>query len=118
MATVRIMRADSNSFPFVTLHGHLLDLYALAGLLSFDSFRMTRERTRVVRVDASGRDMWWLPIHRYAIRSFLASGGTTMRIRAYAMTPYAAANAMRTAFRKFKKLCIDIGWATSFNFPA
>jgi hypothetical protein len=118
-ATVRIMRADSNSFPFVPLHnGHLLDLYALAGLLSFDSFRMTRERTRVVRVDASGRDMWWLPINRYAIRSFLASGGTTMRIRAYAMAPYAAAKAMRTAFRKFKKLCIDIGWATSFNFPS
>ena len=29
-AAVRIMRADSNNFPFVTLHnGHLLDLYAL-----------------------------------------------------------------------------------------
>jgi hypothetical protein len=57
-ASVRIMRADSNSFPFVELHnGHILDLYALAGLLSFDSFRMGRERTRVVRVDANGRDM-------------------------------------------------------------
>jgi hypothetical protein len=58
-----------------------------------------------------------MPITRFAIRSFLSSGGTTMRIRAYAMTPYATARAMRTAFRKLKKLCIDLAWDTTFNFP-
>jgi hypothetical protein len=41
-----------------------------------------------------------------------------MRIRAFAMTPYAAAKAMRAAYRKFKKQCIDISWTPSFNFPS
>lgn len=118
-ASASIMRADSNSFPFVALqNAGILDLYTLAGLLSFNRFSVTRERTRVVRVDDNGTDMWWLPIHRYAINSFLSSGGTSMRIRAYAQTPYAAAKAMRTAFRKFKKLCIDLNWTPWFHFPS
>jgi len=99
------MVADSNNFPFVTLHNAgVIDLFALAGLLSFNSFRIARERTRVVRVDAAGGNMLFPPISRFVIRSFLNSGGTNMRIRAFAMTPYATAKAMRTAFRKFKKL--------------
>ena len=121
-ASVRIMRADSSagadSFPFAALHPKTLDLFALAGLLSFNSFRIARGRTRVVQVDAAGNDMWWWPMTRSAIRSFLASGGTSIRIRAYAMTSYAAGKAMRTAFRKFKKLCIDLKWGTSFNLPS
>jgi len=86
--------------------------------LSFNSFRIARERTRVVRVDAAGGNVLFPPISRFAIRSFLNSGGTTMRIRAFAMTPYAAAKAMRAAYRKFKKQCIDISWTPSFNFPS
>lgn len=117
-ASARIMCADSDSFPFVELHNNdTLDLFALAGLLSFKSFRINRERTRVVRVDANGNDMWYLPVHRYAIRSFLNSGGTSMRLRAYAMEAAAAGRAMRTARKKFKKLCIDVGWDTPFHFP-
>jgi hypothetical protein len=118
-ATARIMAADSNTFPFVTLHNAgVIDLFALAGLLSFNSFRIARERTRVLRVDAAGGNVLFPPMSRFAIRSFLNSGGTNMRIRAFAMTPYATARAMRTAFRKFKKLCIDITWSPSFNFPS
>jgi hypothetical protein len=113
------MRADSNTFPFVDLHNNgTLDLFAMAGLLSFNSFRINRERTRVVRVDEGGNDMWYLPVHRYAIRSFLDSGGTSLRLRAYAMESFAAGKAMRTARKKVKKLCIDLGWDTSFNFPS
>src|SRR6476661_5759462 len=94
-ATVRIMAADSNTFPFATLHNAgVIDLFALAGLLSFNSFRIARERTRVVRVDAAGGSILFPPINRFAIRAFLNSGGTSMRIRAFAMTPYAAARAM------------------------
>lgn len=118
LASARIMRADSNSFPFVELHNDdTLDLFAMAGLLSFDSFRIDRERTRVVRVDDNGNDMWYLPVNRYAIRSFLNSGGTSLRLRAYAMESAAAGKAMRTARKKFKKLCIDLDWDTPFNFP-
>jgi len=103
-ASTRIMAADSNTFPFVTLHNAgVIDLFALAGLLSFNSFRIARERTRVVRVNAAGGNVLFPPISRFAIRSFLNSGGTTMRIRAFAMTPYAAARAMRAAFRKFQE---------------
>lgn len=119
-ASARIMRADSNSFPFVDLHNDgdgTLDLFAMASLLSFNSFRIARERTRVVRVDDNGNDMWYLPVHRYAIRSFLDSGGTSMRLRAYGMEPQAMAKGMRTARKKFKKLCIYLGWDTPFNFP-
>jgi hypothetical protein len=118
-ANARIMVADSNTFPFVTLHNAgVIDLFALAGLLSFNSFRIARERTRVLRVDAAGGNVLFPPMSRFAIRSFLNSGGTTMRIRAFAMTPYATAKAMRAAFRKFKKQCIDITWTPSFNFPS
>jgi hypothetical protein len=118
-ASTRIMAADSNTFPFVTLHNAgVIDLFALAGLLSFNSFRIARERTRVLRVDAAGGNVLFPPMSRFAIRSFLNSGGTTMRIRAFAMTPYATAKAMRAAFRKFKKQCIDITWTPSFNFPS
>jgi hypothetical protein len=118
-ANARIMVADSNTFPFVTLHNAgVIDLFALAGLLSFNSFRIARERTRVLRVDAAGGNVVFPPMSRFAIRSFLNSGGTTMRIRAFAMTPYATAKAMRAAFRKFKKQCIDITWTPSFNFPS
>jgi hypothetical protein len=118
LASVRIMRADSDTFPFVALHEQgILDLFALAGLLSFDSFQIARERTRVVRVDDTGNDMWYLPVHRTAIRSFLDSDGTSMRLRAYAMEPGAASRAMRTARKKFKKLCIDLAWDSSFHFP-
>src|SRR4029079_3046127 len=67
-ATARIMVADSNTFPFVTLHNAgVIDLFALAGLLSFNSFRIARERTRVVRVDATGGNMLFPPISRFAI---------------------------------------------------
>lgn len=117
-ASARIMCADSDSFPFVDLHNdRTLDLFAMAGLLSFNRFQIGRERTRVVRVDDDSNDMWYLPVHRYAIRSFLDSGGTSMRLRAYAMESAAAGKAMRTAHKKFKKLCIDVGWDTSYNFP-
>ena len=119
-ASVRIMREDSaDGFPFVELHNNgTLDLFSLAGLLSFKRFRINRERTRVVQVDASGNDMWWSPMTRSTVRSFLDSGGTSIRIRAYAMTSYATGKAMRTAFRKFKKLCIDLKWSTPFNVPS
>lgn len=120
-ASVRLMCADSadgaNSFPFAALHPNP-DLFALAGLLSFNSFQLGRGRTRVVQVDSSGNDMWWWPMTRSAIRGFLDSGGTSIRVRAYALTPQAAGEAMRTAYRKFKKLGIDITWSPSFNFPS
>ncbi len=120
-ADVRIMRADSDDFPFVTLHDDgVLDLFRLAGVASFKSpasyFDPVRPRTRVVRVDDDGNDMWYLPVTRPDIQAFLDSDGTSMRLRAFAMEQSAAGRAMRTAHKKFKKLCIDLSFGTSFNF--
>lgn len=118
---VRIMRADSENFPFVTLHEQgVLDLFRLAGVASFEGagsyFSPVRPRTRMVRVDDDGNDMWYLPVTRPDIRAFIDSDGTSIRLRAYAMEQYAAGKAMRTARKKFKKLCIDLNFGTSFNF--
>jgi hypothetical protein len=54
-------------------------------------------------VDAAGGNVLFPPMSRFAIRSFLNSGGTTMRIRAFAMTPYATAKAMRAAFQQIQE---------------
>ncbi|QQR87111.1 MAG: hypothetical protein IPJ76_02470 [Flavobacteriales bacterium] len=115
---VRVMVADSSTFPFVALHtAGTLDLFALAGLLSFNSFPLFNARTRMVMVDASGADMWWRPVTRPDIKAFISSGGTSARFRCYAVEPYAQGRAMRTAHNKFKKLCIDLDFDRSFNFP-
>jgi hypothetical protein len=120
---VRIMRADSDSFPFVDLHNSRdLDLFRLARLASFESagahFDPRRERTRVVMVDQNGEDLWYIPINRWIIRDFLNTNGTSSRLRAYAMEADAFASGMRTARNKLKKLCIDLNFDTPYNFPS
>ncbi len=116
---VRVMRADSATFPFAALHNAgTLDLFALAGLLSTSSFPIFKARTRVVMVDAAGADMWWRPITRPDIKAFLASGGASSRLRCYALEPRGVGKAMRTAHNKYKKLCIDLSFDASFHFPS
>lgn len=104
-----VFRMDSAVYPLAADHPAVFDLFAMAGVLSFDSFNVFRERTRVVQVDAGGSDAWYLPVGRSTIQSFLDTGSP--RLRVYAWKNYPASRAMRFARQKFRKLCllIDFG---------
>lgn len=100
-----VLRMDSALFPLAADHNAgVFDLFAMAGIVSFSSFRINRERTRVVIVDSTGRDQWFLPVGRSVIQSFLDTGAP--RLRVYAWENYAASRAMRSARRKLRKLFI------------
>lgn len=115
---IRVMVMDSTTFPMAEQHiAGTFDLFAMAGLLSTDSFSVFGRRAKLVMVDDQGKDMWWRPITRPDIKDFLASGGSSCRLRCYALDPDGVGRAMRTAHNKFKKLCIDLSFDASFHFP-
>lgn len=115
---VRVMVMDSTTFPMAEQHSAgTFDLFAMAGLLSTESFAIFAPRTKVVMVGEAGQDLWWRPITRPDIKDFLDSGGTSCRLRCYALEPDGVGRAMRTAHNKFKKLCIDLSFDASFHFP-
>lgn len=112
----RVLRMDSAVYPLAADHNAgVFDLFALAGLLSGDSFRIARERTRVVIVDTTGSELWYLPVGRSVIQSFLDTGSP--RLRVYALQNYAASRAMRFARHKLRNLfvLVDFGPIETFS---
>lgn len=101
----RILRMDSATYPLAADHAAgVFDLFGLAGLLSTDGFRIARSRTRVVTVDSGGRDLWYVPVGRSVIQSFLNTGSP--RLRVYAWDNHAASRAMRLARQRLRKLLV------------
>ena len=93
---------------------HLLDLYALAGLLSFDSFSFGRART-MVKVIGLGGEPNLLPTNRFEISRFLA--GEDIRLQIFAISPRALNDCLKVAQKKFKKMGIFLQWNDSFGIP-
>lgn len=111
----RVLRMDSASYPLAADHAAgVFDLFALAGVLSFDSFRINRERTRVVIVGADGSDQWYLPVGRSVIQSFLDTGSP--RLRVYAWQNHAASRAMRFARRTLRQLLVRVDFGAIERF--
>lgn len=92
-----------------------LDLYALAGVLSFDSFQVERPRTWVRVVGDDGQDNFF-PVTRWVIKEYLESKGEKRRLRVYAMDRQAVAERLDVAVDKCRKLGIRLSWNQSTAF--
>lgn len=101
--TVRQMHTDG-----------VIDLFALANLLSFDSFSFNRPRT-LVRVMDFGGSPRLFPVNRFDISSFL--DGTDVRLQIFACTPKAQDEALRNAKKKFKKMGVKLNWNVYMDVP-
>ncbi len=107
----RVLLLDSAKTPLYEWHNDgTLDLYAMAGLLSLDSFEVSqRIRSEVRRVDENGVESVW-PVTRFTIAEYLDSEGEDCRLRVYAMQRNVIAEKLRTARKKAKKLGIRLSW--------
>jgi hypothetical protein len=89
-----------------------IDLYALAQLLTVDSWDGVNPypgaRTVIKAVSDDGQHETLLPIMRYTLAKYIDEGKG--RIRLYAMSDAVAAEKMRVASDRFKKLGIRLSW--------
>jgi hypothetical protein len=114
----RVFVLDSNTVPLWQLHRDgTLDLYAMAGLLSFDSFAIgaAHPNTVVKSVGSDGEDNLW-PVSRWTIAKYLESEGRDRRLRVYAMSRRIIARNLRTASRKLDEIGVVLKWNDGENF--
>jgi hypothetical protein len=113
----RVFRLDSATAPLWQWHRDgTIDLYAMAGLTSFDSFDVARKRTLVRSANADGTIESSLPINRWTLGHYIDSEGKDGRIRVYALDSGAVADFIRVATKKFKKLGINLDWNDGGRF--
>jgi hypothetical protein len=116
-ATHRVFRLDSATAPLWQWHQDgVIDLYAMAGLISFDSFEINRRRTMVRSTNADGTIESSVPINRWTLAHYIDSDGREGRIRVYALTPGAVKDFVQVAVDKFKKLGIQLEWNDGGRF--
>ncbi|MBU0653568.1 MAG: hypothetical protein KJ914_00375 [Gammaproteobacteria bacterium] len=116
-ATHKVFRLDSATAPLWQWHqDERLDLYAMAGLISFDSFNIRRKRTMVRVTNADGTIESSLPINRWSLAHYIDSNGAEGRIRVYALTPDAVKDFVQVTIAKFKKLGIKLNWNDGGRF--
>jgi hypothetical protein len=114
----RVFVMDSNTVPLWQMHeAGTIDLYAMAGLLSFDSFSIgaAHPNTLVKSVGDDGSDNWW-PVNRWVISKYLESQGADKRLRVYAMDRRTVAQMLRTASRKHAEIAVILEWNDRENF--
>jgi hypothetical protein len=115
----RVFVMDSDQVPLWRMHNDgIIDLYAMAGLLSFSSFTLggAHPNTVVKSVDSAGNDNFW-PVTRWTISKYLESQGRDRRLRLYAMSRPVIANMLGTASRKLKEIGVILEWNDGTNFP-
>ena len=115
----RVFMLDSANTNLVDWHNdRTLDLYALAGVLSFHSLQVQRPRTWVCVVGEDGMDSIF-PITRWAIKDYLESRGERIRLRVYAMDSQAVSERLDVAVDKCRKLGVRLSWdqGTAFYSP-
>ena len=111
-----VFMLDSANTPLWQWHQDgTLDLYALAGVLSFDSFQVERPRTWVRVVGEDGQDNFF-PVTRWVIKEYLESKGKKRRLRVYAMDRQAVAERLDVAVNKCHKLGVQLSWNQSTAF--
>jgi hypothetical protein len=116
-ATHRVFRLDSGTAPLWQWHQDgTIDLYAMAGLISFDSFNVMRRRTMVRSTNADGTIESSLPINRWTLAHYIDSNGQDGRIRVYALSPDAVKDFVQVSIDKFKKLGIKLQWNDGARF--
>jgi hypothetical protein len=112
----RVLVLDSDKVPLAEWHRRgLLDLYAMAGVFSNDSFTLLRSRTVVKIVGPDGQDSA-IPVGRLQISRFLESDGHLWRLRVYALSRQALAQHLATATEKCQQLGLRIRWNDGARF--
>lgn len=108
----RVFVMDSQQVPLWQMHERgEIDLYAMAHLLSFDSFSIgtAHPNTLVEVVRDDGEKRWW-PVNRLDISTYLESRGSDRRLRVYAMDRQAVAQRLKTANRKLEEIGVVLRW--------
>lgn len=114
----RVFVMDSKDVDLWRMHDdEVIDLYAMAGLLSFDSCSpfSANPNTVVKSVGSDGSDNLW-PINRWTISKYLESKGDEKRLRVYAMSRRTIAQMLTTAFQRFDELGVILEWNDGVNF--
>lgn len=114
----RVFVMDSATVPLWQMHeAGTIDLYALAGLNSFDSFSLgaAHPNAMVRSVGADGSDNWW-PVTRWTISKYLESRGAERRLRVYAMSDRTIAQMLDTTSRKLEEIGVVLEWNDGGNF--
>lgn len=111
------LRMDSANLPLWDLHERgVIDLFALAGLLSFNSFEVfPRPRTAVHTVDQDGNDTLW-PVTRWTIARYLQTRGESNRLRVYALSRQALGDKLTRATEKLEQLGLRLSWNDGDRF--
>jgi hypothetical protein len=114
----RVCVMDSEDVDLWRMHEDgELDLYAMAGVLSFDSFALGSEHpnTVVKSVGADGTDNWW-PVTRWTISKYLESNGEAKRLRVYSMSHRVAVERQSLTSRKLDEIGIVLDWNDGEEF--
>jgi hypothetical protein len=106
----RVFMLDSAITPLWQWHDDgRINLYEMAGL-GAGGIDPRRRRTMVRSVSLDGASESSLPVNTWQLSHYLDSKGADGRIRVYALTKDAAADFVRVASDKFKKLGIHLVW--------
>ncbi|NOH02901.1 MAG: hypothetical protein HND47_13540 [Chloroflexi bacterium] len=112
----KVFMLDSVHVPLWKWHNEgTIDLYSLAGLLSFSPFSIQHPRTMVRTVSGSSTNNWF-PVTRWVISRHLESQGREYRLRVFAMTPQAVAEKLELSVEKCAKLGIKLSWNWNHQF--
>lgn len=112
----RVFYLDSAKTDLAGMHQRgELDLYQMAGLLSFQSFDIyPNPRTWVAKVTSDGDEAYL--INRTILSEHISSNGVEHRIRVFALTGSGIAKNMKTSVEKFKQLGIKLDWNDPLYF--
>jgi hypothetical protein len=100
--------------PLAAMHGNSLGLFAMAGVLSFDSFRLFEPRYIVKWIHENGSEST-LRASRYHIARFLETGQPNLRI--YAQSGSELRDSIQFATEHFKAMGIRLSWNQLITVP-
>lgn len=103
---------DSATVPLWQWHeAGTIDLYAMADLLSFESFSFGRPRTSVRVIDQLGNATTF-PATRSDIAAYLDSKGTDVRLQVFSRTNTAIKEFTSVATQKHARIGVRLSWNT------
>ena len=112
----RVFVLDSQDTPLWDWHKRgVIDLYQMAGLVSFDSFQLQRPDT-VVRFTSSDGIESSFPINRWTLAQYIDSNGKDGRIRVYSMSRRVLSDKLKVAREKVERMGVRLSWSDGERF--
>ena len=103
------------AMPLADMHeNQTLDLFSMAGVLSFNSFGIFQPRFTIKWLDRNGSEFTF-PASRYHIAKFLETGEPDLRI--YAQTPSELRDRTQFATKHFNAMGIRLSWNHFITVP-